>query len=77
MNGLIKSIIRPLQVRLLDRHLCVACTRNLDQQKLREPLTLRTDVVICQCNRAYIYDKEREQYRRAIPAEVRSIPGFQ
>jgi len=77
MKRFFKSILGPLQDRLLDRHLCVACTRNLDKQKQREPLTMRTEVVICDCNRAYIFDKEREQYRRAIMAEVRSIPSFQ
>lgn len=77
MKRFFKSLIYPLQTRLLDRHMCVACTRNLDKQKIREPLTMRTEVVICECNRAYIFDKERENYRRAIPAEVRSIPSFQ
>jgi hypothetical protein len=76
ITQLFKALLAPLQARLLERHLCVACTRDLDREKHREPLTTKSDLVICECGRAYVFDRERRRYRRAIPAEVRSIPGY-
>lgn len=73
---MLKSLIEPLQKRILAKNLCVACTRSLDKSKKREPMTLKSDLVLCHCGRAYIYDREHKKYRRAIDAEVRSIPGI-
>lgn len=78
--SLFKKIIAPIQNRILEKHMCVACTQNLDKQKKREPLTTETEIVLCSCGRAYVYNRPHRQYRRALVEEVRRAfparPGF-
>lgn len=74
--SLIKQLIAPIQAKLLEKKQCPACTRNLDKQKPREPFAMGTDIVFCKCNRAFIYDREHDEYRRALHTEVMSLPGM-
>jgi len=67
---MIKKLISPLQSILLSRKFCPACTRPLDDQKNREIRNNGTERVTCDCGRIFIYDKELENYRRAMFNEV-------
>lgn len=74
--SIFKRLIAPLQQRVLAKRMCVACTRPLDKQKFREPLTLKTELVLCECGRAYVLVRDQNKYRRASNAEVRLVPGL-
>ena len=63
---ILKRLVQPLQLRLLEKHMCVACTRNLDKSVQREPLTNDSELVTCQCGRKYNYIRSHRKYRRAI-----------
>ncbi len=69
--SILKPLIRPIQMRILEKRRCPACTRELDSQKSREPLTTETELVRCECDRYYIYNRNQRKYRRALPEEVR------
>ena len=69
--SVLKSLMAPIQARILTKHMCPACTRNLDKMKQREPLTTETELVTCECGRQYIYNRPHRRYRRALNEEVR------
>lgn len=67
---MIKKLIGPLQVAMLQKKFCPGCTRNLDDQKNRQVRHNGTERIICECTRVYIYDREMDSYRRALNSEV-------
>lgn len=67
---LLKKLISPMQVVLLQKGLCPACTRRLDELKERDPRPNGTIRVECECGRIYIYEPVTEVYRRAFIEEA-------
>lgn len=67
---MIKKLISPLQKVLITRKYCPGCTRQLDDLKNRQIRNNGTERITCVCGRIYIYDKELEQYRRAMFDEI-------
>jgi hypothetical protein len=70
--GLFKGLISPIQKRILDHKMCPACTRSLDNQDNRQPITTEMEMVFCECGRAYVYSRLLRKYRRALPQEVQA-----
>jgi len=62
---LLKKLIAPMQAVLLQRGLCPACTRRLDDLRNRDPRPNGTVRVQCECGRIFVYDNVTESYRRA------------
>ena len=67
---MIKKFIEPMQKVLLQKRLCPACTRQLDKASLLESRANGTNVVQCECSRIFVYDKDLDTFRRALPEEV-------
>lgn len=67
---LLKKLISPMQQVLLQRGLCPACTRRLEDIKNRDPRPNNTVRIQCECNRIYILEVETNTYRRAMMSEV-------
>jgi hypothetical protein len=67
---MIKKFIEPMQKVLLVRRLCPGCTRQLDKATLLESRSNGTNVVRCECSRIFVYDKDLDTFRRALPEEV-------
>lgn len=67
---LLKKLIAPMQTVLLQRGLCPACTRRLDDIKNRDPRPNGTVRVQCECGRIFLYNNETDTYRRAGLEEV-------
>lgn len=61
---ILKAIFSPVQKRLIDKHMCPACTRNLDKMIKREPLTQDTEKVTCECGRVFLYQRSHRKYTR-------------
>lgn len=68
---MLKKLIEPLQLVLLQRKQCPGCTRSLDHQYTRIVRMNQTEQVNCECGRIYIYDKQVDSYRRALASEVK------
>lgn len=69
--SILKNIVAPIQARVLEKHMCPGCTRNLNKQKKREPITTETELVRCECGRVFVYLRPHRRYRRAIKEEIR------
>lgn len=67
---MIKKLIQPLQKVLIQKRLCPACTRPLRMAKIKESRANGTDIVVCECSRIFVYDKDMDIYRRALVEEV-------
>ncbi len=67
---MLKKLISPLQKVLITKKYCPACTRNLDDCRDRQVRNNGTERITCKCGRIFIYDKEMDQYRRALEEEV-------
>jgi len=67
---MLKKLIEPMQMVLLQKKFCPGCTRKLDSQKNRTIRSNNTEKVVCECERIFIYDKELDTYRRAGFDEV-------
>lgn len=67
---MIKKLIDPLQKILVQKKLCPACTRPLENATLREARPNGTEVVVCTCSRIFIFDRDLNIYRRALQEEV-------
>jgi len=65
----IKALIRPIQMQLLKRGMCVACGMPLSKAEhiARDD---GTEKVICKCKRIYIFNPADQSYRRANFDEV-------
>ncbi len=70
--SIFKSLIAPVQKRILEKGKCPGCGRELKTQKLRDPLTSDSELVFCTCGRAYVFSRMQQRYRRALPEEIRS-----
>ena len=68
-----KKLIKPLQESLLERHLCVGCTRNLAIAKTIGALSDNRYMVECKCRRRYVYNKEMGVFQRATFAEEQQV----
>ena len=67
---MIKKFIAPLQKVLLQKRLCPACTRPLDKAMLKESRSNGTNILVCECSRIFVYDRDLDIFRRALPEEV-------
>ncbi|MBN1916149.1 hypothetical protein JW796_04145 [Candidatus Dojkabacteria bacterium] len=67
---MLKKLIEPMQLVLLQKKYCPGCTRKLDSQRNRTGRSQTTEKVVCDCGRIFIYDKELDTYRRAAFQEV-------
>ena len=66
---MIKKLIEPFQIALLNRRLCAGCTTSLDKAPIREILNEKKILVQCNCRRRYILDRLTNTYRRASNEE--------
>lgn len=65
---MIKNLIAPIQAWLLSQGRCVGCNGSLSKgvkKKVRGKMT-----VTCHCGRIFIYDQNKNIYRRALFDEV-------
>lgn len=67
---MLKSLISPLQKILLQKKLCPGCTRPLEKAKLLESKSTEIDIVACECTRIFVYNRDLDTYRRALPEEI-------
>jgi hypothetical protein len=68
--NIVKRIIAPIQGRILYKQMCPGCLRQLSDATYREALTTDTEIAICECRRAYIYNRPQKKYRRALESEL-------
>ena len=66
---MLKTLIAPLQKVLLQKKLCVACTRSLEKAKVIDN-RIDVDIVQCECTRIFVHDKSLDTYRRALPDDL-------
>jgi hypothetical protein len=64
-----KSVIEPLQEWLLDEKVCIGCGRSLEG--VRKEHKKRMDFVKCVCNRVFIWEADRDSFRRAYAQDLR------
>jgi hypothetical protein len=62
---MIKNIIAPVQAWLLSQKQCVGCGIPLEKG------TQKGNQVTCKCRRVYVYDSQKDRYRRAEISEVK------
>jgi predicted nucleic acid-binding Zn-ribbon protein len=67
---MIKNLIAPMQKVLIQKRLCPACTRSLDKAKLLNSKSSGINILECECGRIFIYDKDLDIFRRALPEEI-------
>jgi len=69
MKEAIKSLVKPIQIQLLKRGMCVACGMPLSKAEhtARED---GTEKVVCKCRRVFIFNPADGTYRRANFDEV-------
>jgi len=66
---MLKTLISPLQKVLLQKKLCVACTRSLEKAKILDN-RIDEDIIQCECSRIFVHDKNLDTYRRALPDDL-------
>jgi len=71
-NKVLKKLIAPLQKVLLQKKYCPACTRNLRQGKFLSS-TEAEDIIVCECGRIFIHEKELDIFRRALPEDLKQL----
>jgi len=69
---MLKTLISPLQKVLLQKKLCVACTRSLDKAKVLDN-RIDVDIVQCECTRIFVHDKDLDVYRRAVDDDLTKV----
>ena len=69
MKEIIKSLVKPIQIQLLGRGMCVACGMPLKKAE-HTSLDGGTEKVVCKCKRVYIFNPADGTYRRANFDEV-------
>lgn len=67
---MIKKLIGPLQKVLLVKKMCPGCTRPLSKAKMIENRSNGTDIMQCVCSRIFVFDRDLDVYRRALPDEL-------
>jgi hypothetical protein len=60
-----KKLIKPIQNRLLKKKQCPGCTHELKKTDALAEISNTKKLVMCKCNRIYVYDLETDTYRRA------------
>jgi len=65
-----KPLIKPLQMWLLKNGRCVGCGKELKKTAKVKKRTSTEDIYTCECGRIYIFDKNKKQFRRALPKEL-------
>ncbi|MFA5749914.1 MAG: hypothetical protein WC895_01690 [Candidatus Shapirobacteria bacterium] len=65
---MIKDLITPIQAWLLSQKRCVGCGAAL-VKGVRKPVRGKITAT-CHCGRIFIYDQEKDTYRRALFDEV-------
>jgi hypothetical protein len=66
--AVIKNLIAPFQQVLLSKKLCPGCTMPLQKGK-KHDFKGDLEMIICSCDRMFIYDKSTDTYRRATLRE--------
>lgn len=69
---MIKKFIAPLQKIILQKKMCPACTRPLSKAKILDNKVYQ-DVVVCECGRIFVHEKELDSYRRAVSEDLEHI----
>ena len=64
---LLNRFIHPIY---LQRKLCVACTRTLKKAVRRENVDSETELIMCECGRHYIYEKNLNIYKKVSNDEL-------
>lgn len=64
MKEMLKSLVRPVQVQLLKRGMCVACAMPLSKAEHLDRGN-GTEKVTCKCKRVYVFSPADGTYRRA------------
>jgi len=67
---MIKKLITPLQMILLQKKMCPGCTQMLKKGKIIDKKADGTEVIKCQCGRIFMYDHKLDLYRRALQEEI-------
>lgn len=67
---MIKKLIEPLQKVLVQKKMCPACTRPLSKATLKESRSNGTELIVCECERVFIFDRDLDIYRRALVEEL-------
>lgn len=66
-----KEIVAPLQHWLLIQGRCVGCGRSLKTEKKQKKNGFV--LITCQCRRIFVYQPEKNSYRRALIKEVSEL----
>lgn len=65
-----KNIIAPVQAWLLLKGQCVGCGMPLEKAK-KEKVDEQDELkVTCRCGRVFMYDAQKNKYRRALVSEM-------
>ena len=65
---MIKNLISPIQAWLLSQKRCVGCGTPLSKGSKKQVRGKTT--VTCRCGRIFIYEKSKNNYRRALFDEI-------
>ncbi len=69
MKEAIKALVKPIQMQLLSRGMCVACGMPLKKAE-HTSRDDGTEKVVCKCKRIFIFNPADGTYRRANFDEV-------
>lgn len=72
-QAMFKRLTMPVQVVLLNRGLCVGCTKSLEKSGIRDEFGENKAMVQCSCKRRYVHDLSTDTYRRATRQEERTF----
>ncbi len=67
---MLKKLITPLQVILLQKKMCPGCTQSLKKAKVIDKKADGTEILGCQCSRVFVHDRKLDTYRRALNEEI-------
>ncbi|OGK66487.1 hypothetical protein A2313_03340 [Candidatus Roizmanbacteria bacterium RIFOXYB2_FULL_41_10] len=68
--GKFKAVIEPLQMWLLKSGRCVGCGKEILKSSQKKSRNKNEDLYTCECKRAYILDKKKKTFRRALLKEL-------
>jgi len=66
-----KKLVEPLQMWLLSNGRCVGCGKELLKVGKQKNKKNQKVLIICECQRAYIYQKNNKEFRRALNKELK------
>lgn len=67
---MLKKLITPLQVILLQKKMCPGCTQSLKKAKIIDKKADGTEILECQCSRIFVHDRKLDTFRRALKEEI-------